>query len=324
VVPLGRTPTAARPRPKILIESKCHPGKRPNSKNRVESAFYYLYFCNMIETEDINYSRVEEAIKFLTDNFKQQPSLYDVADHANVSPFHFQKIFTEWAGISPKKFLQYLTVEELKKEIKRSENLSEAAERVGLSAQSRVYDLFVNIESVTPNEFKTKGEGIEIEYGVHTTPFGKCLIASTPRGICSMNFLENNLDALLSHLRSHWENATIKKNNAATRSIAENIFSTDKKEKIKLLVKGTPFQIKVWEALLKIPFGSIASYQHIANSLGNPNASRAVGTAIGSNPVAYLIPCHRVIRQEAIIGQYRWGSLRKTALIGWEKAKSDL
>jgi AraC family transcriptional regulator, regulatory protein of adaptative response / methylated-DNA-[protein]-cysteine methyltransferase len=278
----------------------------------------------MTETEDINYSRVEKAIKFLTDNFKQQPSLYDVADHANVSPFHFQKIFTEWAGISPKKFLQYLTIEELKKELKKTNNLSEAAERVGLSAQSRVYDLFVNIESVTPNEFKTKGEGIEIEYGVHNTPFGECLIANTPRGICSMNFLENNLDEFLSDLQSHWKNAIIKKNSAATKSIAENIFSTDKKDEIKLLVKGTPFQIKVWEAVLKIPFGSVASYQNIANSLGNPNANRAVGTAIGSNPVAYLIPCHRVIRQEAIIGEYRWGTNRKKALIGWERAKSDL
>jgi AraC family transcriptional regulator of adaptative response/methylated-DNA-[protein]-cysteine methyltransferase len=277
----------------------------------------------MTETEDINYSRVEEAIKFLTDNYKQQPSLYEVADHSNVSPFHFQKIFTEWAGISPKKFLQYLTVEELKKELKKTSNLVEAAERVGLSAQSRVYDLFVNIEAVTPNEFKTKGAGIEIEYGIHNTTFGECLIASTPRGICSMNFLENNLDKLLADLHSNWKNATIKKNQATTKAFTENIFSTDKKAKIKLLVKGTPFQLKVWEALLKIPFGSVATYQNIANTIDSPNASRAVGTAIGSNPVAYLIPCHRVIRQEAIIGQYRWGSLRKTALIGWEKAKSE-
>lgn len=274
--------------------------------------------------EDINYNRVEEAIKFLTDNFKQQPSLYDVANNSSVSPFHFQKIFTEWAGISPKKFLQYLTVEELKKELNKANNLVEAAERVGLSAQSRVYDLFVNIEAVTPNEFKTKGEGIEIEYGIHNTPFGECLIASTPRGICNLNFIENNLDRLLSDLHSDWQNASIKKNQAATKAIASTIFSPDKKEKIKLLVKGTPFQIKVWEALLKIPFGSVSSYQNIANTIGSPNANRAVGTAVGSNPIAYLIPCHRVIRQEAIIGQYRWGSLRKKALIGWEKAKTEL
>ncbi len=278
----------------------------------------------MTETKEINYNRVEEAIKFLTENFKNQPSLYDVADNSNVSPFHFQKIFTEWAGISPKKFLQYLTVEELKKEMLKTTNLVEAAERVGLSAESRVYDLFANIEAVTPNEFKTKGEGIEIEYGIHNTPFGECLIAATERGICSMNFVENNLDILLTELQSHWENASIKKNQQQTKIIAQTIFDAKTKSKLNLLVKGTKFQIKVWEALLKIPFGSVASYQTIANSIGNSNSTRAIGTAIGSNTVAYLIPCHRVIRQEAIIGQYRWGSLRKTALIGWERTKIEL
>ena len=280
------------------------------------------YFCGM--SNNINYERVEEAIKFLTENFKQQPSLYDVADNSKVSPFHFQKIFTEWAGISPKKFLQYLTVEELKKELKKTSNLNEAAEKVGLSAQSRVYDLFVNIEAVTPHEFKTKGQGIEIIYGVHPTPFGECFIAGTSRGICSLNFIENNEDELLTALRSHWKNASIKKDQKETSCFAENIFDSGSKKPIDLLVKGTAFQIKVWEALLKIPFGSVTSYQSIANTIGNTKALRAVGTAIGSNPIAYLIPCHRVIRQEAIIGQYRWGSLRKKALIGWERAKTEI
>jgi len=277
----------------------------------------------MIQTEEINYKRVEEAIKYLTENFKQQPSLYDVADQANVSPFHFQKIFTEWAGISPKKFLQYLTVEELKKEIAKTNNLVEAAERVGLSAQSRVYDLFVNIEAVTPQEYKTKGEGINIEYGIHETPFGECLIATTERGVCALHFVEDNADSLLSELHSNWENARISKNNAATKNIASTIFAAGKKEEIKLLVKGTPFQVKVWEALLKIPFGSLTSYQTIASAVGNPGAMRAVGSAVGANPVAYLIPCHRVIRQEAIIGQYRWGTIRKKALIGWERSRAE-
>ncbi len=277
----------------------------------------------MIQTEETNYKRVEEAIKFLTENFKQQPSLYDVAEHSNVSPFHFQKIFSEWAGISPKKFLQYLTVEELKKEIAKTSNLNEAAERVGLSAQSRVYDLFVNIEAVTPQEFKTKGEGITIEYGIHATPFGECLIAATDRGICSISFVEENPDGLLKELQSHWENARITKNPNSTKIFAEQIFSAEKKEKLNLLVKGTPFQLKVWEALLKIPFGGLTSYQTIANAIESPGAMRAVGSAVGANPVAYLIPCHRVIRQEALIGQYRWGTIRKKAIIGWEKAKVE-
>ncbi|HWY37274.1 MAG TPA: methylated-DNA--[protein]-cysteine S-methyltransferase, partial [Bacteroidia bacterium] len=249
--------------------------------------------------------------------------LYDVAEHANVSPFHFQRIFTEWAGISPKKFLQYLTVGELKKELDKTHNLAEAAESVGLSAQSRVYDLFVNMEAVTPQEFKTKGQDINIEYGIHNTPFGECLIAVTGRGICSLNFIENNADKLLNELQLHWENASITKNQHTTKNFADNIFNGDKKEQIKLLVKGTPFQVKVWEALLKIPFGSVTSYQTIANSIGSAGAMRAVGSAVGSNPIAYIIPCHRVIRQEAIIGQYRWGTLRKKALIGWERAKKE-
>lgn len=277
----------------------------------------------MIQTEEINYTRVEEAIKYLTQNFKEQPTLYDVAEHAHVSPFHFQKIFTDWAGISPKKFLQYLTVEELKKELQKTNNLSEAAARVGLSAQSRVYDLFVKIEAVTPQEYKSKGAGIEIEYGVHPTPFGDCLLAVTERGICGMNFLENDEDELLNELKSHWENASFKKDQNSTKHFAESIFEKGADKNIKLLVKGTPFQIKVWEALLKIPFGALTSYQTIANAVGSPGGMRAVGSAVGANPVAYLIPCHRVIRQEAIIGQYRWGTLRKKALIGWEKAKCN-
>ena len=272
-------------------------------------------------SEEINYKRVEEAIKFLTENYKQQPSLYDVADGVNVSPFHFQKIFTDWAGISPKKFLQYLTIEELKKELHKTVNLSEAAEQVGLSAQSRIYDLFVNIEAVTPHEYKTKGEGIEIEYGVHATPFGNCLLAATERGICSMSFVEDNLEEFLAELQSNWENASIKKNEKVTAVFAESLFDKHTKRDVKLLVRGTAFQLKVWEALLKILFGAVTSCQAIANTIGSPNGMRAVGSAVGANPVAYLIPCHRVIRKEAIIGQYRWGSLRKTALIGWEKAR---
>ncbi|MEO8762317.1 MAG: methylated-DNA--[protein]-cysteine S-methyltransferase [Bacteroidia bacterium] len=278
-----------------------------------------------MESEETNYKRVEEAIKFLTENYKQQPSLYDVADEVNVSPFHFQKIFTDWAGVSPKKFLQYLTVEELKKELHKTSNLTEAAESVGLSTQSRVYDLFVNIEGVTPHEFKTKGAGMQIEYGIHSTIFGDCLMAITQRGICALRFLEdNNADALITELQTEWQNASITQNQNSTQVLVQNLFNANAKNNIKLLVKGTPFQLKVWEAVLKIPFGSVASYQTIANAVGSPNGMRAVGSAVGANPVAYLIPCHRVIRREAIIGQYRWGTLRKTAFIGWEKAKSNL
>ncbi|MDR3628153.1 MAG: methylated-DNA--[protein]-cysteine S-methyltransferase [Ignavibacteriaceae bacterium] len=269
---------------------------------------------------NVNYSRIEKAIQYLVQNYKSQPSLEEIAQHINLSEYHFQRIFTEWAGISPKKFLQFLTVEELKKELEKSKNLVEAAYNVGLSAQSRVYDLFVNIESVTPNEFKTKGEGISIDYGMHKSPFGDCIIAVTERGICSISFIDNNSDQILSKLYNDWENADIINNPKRTKIFAEQIFDAASKKDLKLLVRGTKFQIKVWEALLKIPFGSVVNYRTIADIIKEPGAVRAVGSAVGVNPVAYVIPCHRVIRREGVIGQYHWGTARKAAIIGWEKS----
>ncbi|MBC7863966.1 MAG: methylated-DNA--[protein]-cysteine S-methyltransferase [Bacteroidia bacterium] len=272
----------------------------------------------------INYTRIEKAIRYLTENFKKQPSLEEVAEHIHVSPFHFQRMFSDWAGISPKKFLQYLTIEELKKELQQTNSLISAADKVGLSAQSRVYDLFVNIESVTPNEFKTKGKGIEIEYGFHDSPFGECFIANTERGICSMSFSHQEREKTISELESHWENASIKKNQTSTEQFSKQIFSPENSDhKFNLLVKGTNFQLKVWKALLKIPFGGVSTYAHIAGRIGNNKAMRAVGSAVGANPVAFLIPCHRVIRSEGLIGNYHWGSARKSAIIGWEMAKNS-
>jgi len=274
--------------------------------------------------QNINYNRIEKAIQYVAQNYKSQPSLEEIARHVNLSEFHFQRIFTDWAGISPKKFLQFLTVEELKKELEQSENLIEAAYKVGLSAQSRVYDLFVNIESVTPNEFKTKGEGILIDYGIHKSPFGDCIIAATDRGICSISFIDNDSSEIFAKLRGEWENAKIINNQKRTKLFAEQIFDPASKKDLKLLVRGTKFQIKVWEALLKIPFGSVVNYKAIANIIKTPGAVRAVSSAVGVNPVAYVIPCHRVIRREGVIGQYHWGAARKTAIIGWEKSQLAL
>lgn len=270
----------------------------------------------------VNYKRIESAIRFLKENAHKQPSLEEAAAHVHVSAFHFQREFTEWAGISPKKFLQYITLEELKKELQHAPNLAVAASNVGLSSQSRVYDLFTTIEAVTPQEYKMQGAGINIEYGTHITPFGHCFIGQTPRGICFMSFVdeyENDLNALAKM----WPNASLEKNEKSTSVTIEKIFAGAGSQPVKLFVKGTPFQVKVWEALLKIPFGSVTSYAHIANALGNKGAMRAVGTAVGRNPVAYFIPCHRVIRSEGIIGQYHWGSIRKTAMLGWEKGKCE-
>jgi AraC family transcriptional regulator, regulatory protein of adaptative response / methylated-DNA-[protein]-cysteine methyltransferase len=273
----------------------------------------------------INYLRIEEAIRFLEANFKQQPDLDEVAEHVHLSPFHFQKIFTEWAGISPKRFLQFLTVDFLKAKLLETKNLVDAAESAGLSAQSRVYDLFTTLEAVTPQEYKLKGSGIRIDYGFHSTPFGRCLIGVTDRGICWLSFLSEDQDqrSALEELKQYWHNSVFHEDTFLTQAFIEQIFSDPEKKKLHLLVKGTNFQIKVWEALLRIPQGSVTTYQGIAEQIASPKAMQAVGSAVGSNHIAYLIPCHRVIRKDGILGEYRWHSCRKKSLIGWEMSKLD-
>ena len=276
-------------------------------------------------TSEVNYTRVAEAIEYLSANYKQQPTLEEIAAQVNLSPFHFQRIFTDWAGISPKKFLQFLTVEELKKELLSVANLADAAENVGLSAQSRVYDLFVNIEAVTPQEFKTKGQGVVIEYGFHSTPFGECFIAHTEKGICALSFVDEDKELIVQEFQDQWQRAEIRNDQDSTRELVEEIFGEAvQRRQLKLLLKGTKFQVKVWEALLKIPFGSVSSYSRIAAKLGQSGAMRAVGSAVGANPVAFIIPCHRVIQSQGLIGQYHWGATRKKAMIGWERARLEL
>ncbi len=277
-----------------------------------------------MDTGDYNYLRIEAAIKYITENVRQQPSLEEVAAKVHVSPFHFQRMFTEWAGVSPKKFLQFHTAEYLKQRIKDTSSLIEAAELAGLSSQSRVYDLFTGIEAVTPQQFKTGGKGLEIVYGFHYTPFGECFIAATERGICAMAFTdEASKENELLQLKKKWNFAVMNENQSVTLNYINRIFNPHLAtlDKLHLLVQGTNFQLKVWQALLNIPQGALTTYQSIANSIGTPKAVRAVGTAIGANPVAYLIPCHRVIRKEGLLGEYRWGSIRKKALVGWEAAK---
>lgn len=272
---------------------------------------------------DINYKRIEEAIRYLETNFQRQPELDEVADQIHLSPFHFQRIFTEWAGISPKRFLQFLTVDFLKEKLKDTRNISEAAEAAGLSAQSRVYDLFVNLEAVTPHEYKQSGEGLEIQYGFHETIFGKALIGVTQRGICWLSFLPSgNEEAELMEMKAHWFNSSFSANKIETEKYVNRIFNRNESTSLSLLVKGTNFQVKVWEALLRIPIGSVSTYQNIATQIQNPRALQAVGSAVGSNHIAYLIPCHRVIRKDGVLGEYRWNSIRKKSMIGWEMAKS--
>ncbi|MEM1119360.1 MAG: bifunctional helix-turn-helix domain-containing protein/methylated-DNA--[protein]-cysteine S-methyltransferase [Bacteroidota bacterium] len=274
--------------------------------------------------QQLDYQRIQQAIEYIADNFKSQPELKEVAAQVHLSPHHFQRLFTEWAGVSPKKFLQFLTVDYLKNRIQDSKNLTQLADMVGLSSQSRVYDLFVNIEGVTPATFKNKGVGLTIFYGYHNTPFGECFLAATDRGICGITFLQGaNKAEEFIHFAKKWDFATLVEQPIFTESYAHQIFYPAKRmdKKLTALVQGTPFQIKVWEALLNIPQGELTTYQHIAESIDKPKAVRAVGTAIGKNPIGYLIPCHRVIRKEGKLGQYRWGIGRKKAIIGWEMAQ---
>lgn len=283
----------------------------------------------MIVTSEnhINYQRIEEAISYLETHFKEQPELEIVAEKVHLSPFHFQRIFAEWAGISPKRFLQFLTVDFLKNRIQESRNLVEAAESAGLSSQSRVYDLFTTLEAVTPQEYKLKGRGMEISYGFHETPFGHALIGVTSRGICWLSFFGDKTSPKdeLEKMKAHWHNSVFRLDETATVDLAEKIFTPDlsRGEKLHVLVKGTNFQVKVWEALLRLPMGAVTTYQDIARSIDNPNALQAVGSAVGANHIAYLIPCHRVIRKDGILGEYRWEATRKKSIIGWEMAKAS-
>ncbi|NOT74670.1 MAG: methylated-DNA--[protein]-cysteine S-methyltransferase [Cyclobacteriaceae bacterium] len=283
----------------------------------------------IVSTEtNINYQRIEEAIRYLEQNFQRQPELDEVAEKVHLSSFHFQRIFTEWAGISPKKFLQYLTVDFLKTRIQSSKNIVEAAESAGLSSQSRVYDLFTTLEAVTPQEYKLHGSGISIQYGFHETPFGTSLIGTTDRGVCWLSFVNIGDDPKieLDKMKDHWNQSVFHQDQALTSKFTDQIFGSERsasQNKIHVFVKGTNFQIKVWEALLRLPMGSVTTYQNIAEKIKNPKAMQAVGSAVGSNHIAYLIPCHRVIRKDGILGEYRWSAPRKKSIIGWEMAKAS-
>lgn len=273
-----------------------------------------------------DYSRIEKAIQFLGANFREQPTLGQVARSVNLSEHHFQRLFRHWAGISPKRFLQFLTVEYAKELLEESRSVLEVSLESGLSSPGRLHDLFVNVEAVTPGEFKTRGAGLNISYGFHPTPFGSCLLAVTERGICGLLFLAGRREAL-EDLKARWPGAALAENPELTAPRLGQIFprsSSKGARPLSLYLRGTNFQIKVWEALLRIPAGSVVSYEDLAVHLGQPRAARAVGNAVGENPVAFLIPCHRVIRKMGVVGDYRWGAARKKAMLAWEAARREL
>lgn len=273
--------------------------------------------------ETINYNRIADAIDYIKANFKEQPNLDEVAEKVHLSPFHFQRLFSDWAGTSPKKFLQYTSLEHAKKLLKENQaTISETAYETGLSGTSRLHDLFVNIEGMTPAEYKNGGKNLEINYSFAESPFGNIIVASTQKGVCFMAFAEDETIGF-NDLKHKFPNAAFSRKLDLAQQNALFIFQNDwsKLSEIKLHLKGTDFQLKVWETLLKIPMGQLSTYGTIAQQIQKPNASRAVGTAIGSNPVAFLIPCHRVIQSSGVFGGYMWGNTRKTAIIGWEGAQ---
>ena len=273
----------------------------------------------------LDYNIVERAIDYIENHYEQQPSLADVAASVSLSEFHFQRLFSRWVGISPKRFLQYLTKEYAKKLLDESRNLLDVTFDTGLSSPGRLHDLFIHCEAVTPGEYKKKGAGIEITYGFAPSPFGHCMIAHTHRGICALKFVrDEGRKALVRWLEAQWPQAALIHDSQVVKTMSQTIFPFDPQTEqapLHLYIKGTNFQIKVWEALTHIPFGQTVTYQDIARHIGHPNANRAVGTAIGNNPIPFLIPCHRVIRKIGDFGNYGEGRSRKKALIGWEAAK---
>jgi len=273
-----------------------------------------------------DYERIAQAISFITSRVDRQPTLNEIAAHVHLSPFHFQRLFGRWAGVTPKRFLQVLTLERAKQLLRESVPLLEVSEYVGLSSGSRLYDHFVQLEAVTPGEYKTGGLGLTIEYGVHETPFGNVFISITPKGVCKLAFLRNDeIDEHLAKLSKEWPHAEMHANHQSTFEVIDAIFDKEMNSNrpLSLHVSGTNFQASVWKALLSIPPGTVASYSQVAAAIGHPNAARAVGLAVAANPVALLIPCHRVIQQSGRIGGYHWGETRKHAIHAWEAARYD-
>ena len=273
-----------------------------------------------------DYSRIEAALRYLEENYQAQPTLEEIAASVGLSEYHFQRLFTRWVGISPKRFLQFLTKEHAKELLEQSQDLLSVAFDTGLSGPGRLHDLFVACEAVTPGEYKRQGEGLEISYGFHPSPFGECMLALTGRGICGLAFVDQGgREELVRDLSRRWERANLQEDPRRTASHMQRIFSPSQNktlDPLPLLLNGTNFQIKVWEALLHIPPARLVSYEEIAVALGMPSAARAVSRAVATNPIAFIIPCHRVIRKMGAFGGYRWGMPRKKAILGWEMARA--
>jgi AraC family transcriptional regulator of adaptative response/methylated-DNA-[protein]-cysteine methyltransferase len=271
----------------------------------------------------LDYRRIERAIRFLDARVVDQPSLEDVAREIGLSPFHAQRLFTRWAGISPKRFLGLLTVGHAKAALQAGESVLDATYEVGLSGPSRLHDLFTTYEAMTPGEYKQQGAGLVVRYGVHPTPFGTALLLTTERGIAGLSFVDDAPEEAIDEARAAWPLSRFVEDRAATGALVARLFDGTGGEPMRLLLKGTNFQVKVWSALLRVPAGRVVSYLDLATAIGQPRAVRAVGNALAHNPVGFAVPCHRVIRATGALGDYRWGHVRRRALLAWEAAQTE-
>ncbi len=272
-----------------------------------------------------DYDRIARVIRYLDAHHTEQPDLAALADHVGLSPFHFHRLFSSWAAITPKDFLQCLTLTHAKALLQLGNSVQDAALNSGLSGPGRLHDLCVSLEAASPGELKSGGAGWTLMAGIADTPFGRCLVAEGPRGICHLAFIDSdNGEPEWAELQANWPHARLQRDNGAATQLAARIFErpnlTNAQPSLRAYVRGTAFQVKVWRALLQIHSGSVVSYGHLASRIDKPSAARAVGTAIAQNPLAYLVPCHRVIRETGVVGEYRWGSIRKRAMLSWESA----
>jgi len=272
-----------------------------------------------------DYARVRRAIAFVSERWRDQPTLEAVAGHVGLSPAHFQRLFKRWAGISPKAFLQAITLDHARVLLRDSASVLDASYAVGLSGPGRLHDLFVDHEAMTPGQYKNRGEGIEMIYGFHESPFGRTLIMATPRGVSGLAFADGAAQerAALEDMTARWPRASYREDVAGTAAYAQRIFRPElwnAADPMKVVLIGTDFEIRVWETLLRIPMAQAVTYSDIARHLGAPKASRAVGSAVGRNPISFVVPCHRVLRKGGGLGGYHWGITRKQAIIGWEAA----
>ncbi|HEY0836302.1 MAG TPA: methylated-DNA--[protein]-cysteine S-methyltransferase [Azospirillum sp.] len=280
----------------------------------------------LTQSDTLHHRALTVTIRHLVDHWQDQPSLEELAGVAGMSPYHFQRLFTRWVGISPKRFVQFLTLDHAKRLLAENQSVLDTALDVGLSGPSRLHDLFVACEAMTPGEYKAEGAGLTIRWGLHDSPFGRALVGSTERGVCWLSFADSadGADAM-AEFEAAWPAARLVEDAESTRATAARAFGWREEadgEPLRLLLKGTNFQVKVWEALLRIPSGAVVSYEDVARAIGRPTAMRAVGAAVGRNPVCVLIPCHRVIQKSGIIHNYRYGVPRKRALLAWEQARA--